>query len=203
MSAWSRSTPNDSGKELIVGLVPYLDETTAPAGAVEALARVRERRGYISMVNQVLANSPTALDAFDRFSRHINTESPLDKPLRELVILRMTQLLGNAYEWRRHIPIALASGITQAQVEAVAAWRASDGFDERQRLALGLAEEIVDSGGVSTTTGEALTAVFAPAEVLNLVLLTGWHQLVGTLIISLGLIEDDEPVEPLVPFVAG
>src|ERR1700722_9450858 len=124
-----------------MALVPYIEESDAAPAAAEALARVRERRGYVSMVNQVLANSPGALDAFDRFSRHINSESPLAKPLRELLILRITQLVGNAYEWRRHIPIALDAGVPQDLIERLAEWRELE-LDDRQRSALALAEEV-------------------------------------------------------------
>jgi alkylhydroperoxidase family enzyme len=184
-----------------MALVPYVDELNCDPAAAEALNRVLQRRGFISMVNKVLANSPGALDAFDNFSRHINSESPLDKPLRELLILRITQLVGNAYEWRRHIPIALEAGVAQRDIEGLSYWRDLD-LGERQRAALALAEEVVAGWRVTDETRAALTEAFAPNEVVELVLTTGWHLLVATLILTLGLIEDDEPVAPLVPFVS-
>jgi 4-carboxymuconolactone decarboxylase len=184
-----------------VALVPYIDESTAEPAAAEALDRVLQRRGFISMVNQVLANSPSALNAFDGFSRHINSDSPLDKPLRELLILRMTQLVGNAYEWRRHIPIALDAGVPQSYIEGLSYWRDLE-LDDRQRAALALAEEVVAGWKITGETKTAITDAFAPTEVVELVLTTGWHLLVATLILTLGLIEDDEPEPPLVPFVA-
>jgi 4-carboxymuconolactone decarboxylase len=185
-----------------MALVPYVDESNAEPAAAEALDRVLKRRGFISMVNQVLANSPSALNAFDDFSRHINSESPLDKPLRELLILRITQLVGNKYEWRRHIPIALDAGVPQGDIEGLSFWRDLD-LEDRQRAALALAEEVVAGWTITDGTKTAVTDAFEPNEVVELVLTTGWHLLVATLILTLGLIEDDEPVEPLVPFVSG
>jgi 4-carboxymuconolactone decarboxylase len=185
-----------------MALVPYVDESNAEPDAAEALERVFKRRGFISMVNQVLANSPSALDAFDGFSRHINSESPLDKPLRELLILRITQLVGNRYEWRRHIPIALDAGVPQAVIEGLSFWRELD-LDDRQRSALALAEEVVAGWRITEETKTAVIDAFASNEVVELVLTTGWHLLVATLILTLGLVEDDDPVEPLVPFVTG
>jgi 4-carboxymuconolactone decarboxylase len=184
-----------------VALVPYVDVSNAEPAAAEALDRVLKRRGFISMVNQVLANSPSALNAFDGFSRHINSDSPLDKPLRELQILRITQLVGNLYEWRRHIPIALEAGVPQTHIEGLSYWRDLE-LDDRQQAALALAEEVVAGWKITDETKTAVTRAFAPDEVVELVLTTGWHLLVATLILTLGLIEDDEPVAPLVPFVA-
>jgi 4-carboxymuconolactone decarboxylase len=187
-----------------MALVPYLQEDTAPEASAAALARVRERRGFTSMVNEVLANSPSALDAFDGFSRHVNSESPLDKPLRELLILRMNQLTGNAYEWRRHIPIALEAGVSQATIEGLASWRTLPDLDARAQAALQYAEETVHGWSLTDDTREKMVAAYPPGEVVELVITVGWHMLVSTMIISLGLMADDAGNEPpLVPFVHG
>jgi AhpD family alkylhydroperoxidase len=76
--------------------------------------------------------------AFDRAAR----ESPLDPGVRELVKIRASQLNGCAFCIDMHTREALEGGETQQRLFALAAWRESPLFDERERAALALTDAV-------------------------------------------------------------
>jgi AhpD family alkylhydroperoxidase len=76
--------------------------------------------------------------ALDRAVR----ESALDPRIRELVKIRASQINGCAYCIDMHTREALDNGETQQRLFALAAWRESPLFDERERAALALTDAV-------------------------------------------------------------
>ena len=74
-------------------------------------------------ITHTLANSPAAFTSFVRFLSHLGRHSELPRDVREAVILSVAGRLGAAYEWGRHVPAALAAGISQ---EAIRSLRGGD-----------------------------------------------------------------------------
>ena len=66
----------------------------------------------------------------------------IDVRLRELVRIRASQLNGCAFCIDMHTKDARAAGETEQRIYALAAWRETPFFDERERAALGLAESV-------------------------------------------------------------
>jgi AhpD family alkylhydroperoxidase len=69
-------------------------------------------------------------------------ESALDPRLRDVVSLRASQINGCAYCVDMHSRDALEKGETQQRLFAVAAWRESPLFDDRERAALALTDAV-------------------------------------------------------------
>jgi AhpD family alkylhydroperoxidase len=69
-------------------------------------------------------------------------DSPLDPKIRELVKIRASQLNGCAYCVDMHTRDALAGGETERRLFALAVWRESPLFDERERAALALTDAV-------------------------------------------------------------
>ncbi|WP_084216864.1 carboxymuconolactone decarboxylase family protein [Pseudonocardia spinosispora] len=93
--------------------VPYLTPSTAPetvAGTLDKLAPLH--------VFGLMAHAETAFRPWLRFGGALLNDLALDPALRELAILRVGQLAAR-YEWDQHVPIALAVGVTQEQIDAV------------------------------------------------------------------------------------
>jgi AhpD family alkylhydroperoxidase len=70
------------------------------------------------------------------------SESALDPRVRELVKVRASQINGCAYCIDMHTRTALSGGDTQQRLFALAAWRESPLFDERERAALALTDAV-------------------------------------------------------------
>ncbi len=69
-------------------------------------------------------------------------QSSIEKPVRELVKLRVSQINGCAYCIDMHWKDARASGETEQRLYGLPAWRESPYYNERERAALLLAEEL-------------------------------------------------------------
>ena len=101
----------------------------------------KEKREPIDLY-RALANAPDVLLAYRALPQSLRHGAKTPRALRELAILRVARLTGSAYEWSHHRPMALAAGITPAQVAAVAHWRGSDCFDEDERAVLAAVDGI-------------------------------------------------------------
>lgn len=99
--------------------------------------------------------------------------SSLEKPLRELVKLRVAQINGCVYCVDMHSRDAVAAGDTARRVNLVAVWREAPFFTPRERAAFDLAEamtRIADSA-VGDSVSQEAAARFSESELAELV----WH----------------------------
>jgi AhpD family alkylhydroperoxidase len=90
----------------------------------------------------------------------------LDDPaLAELVVIRASQINHCAYCLDMHLAVARKHGVSEKQLDLLAAWEeAEDVFDERERAALALTEAVtVPTGGTSRGSGPG--GGFVPDEV--------------------------------------
>lgn len=70
------------------------------------------------------------------------TRCSIEKPLRELIKLRVSQINGCAYCIDMHWKDARADGETEQRLYGLPAWRESPYYSERERVCLQLAEEL-------------------------------------------------------------
>ncbi|ASR44489.1 alkylhydroperoxidase [Xanthomonas citri pv. mangiferaeindicae] len=113
--------------------------------------------------------SPEAYRGFGLAKQALD-KSPLGKPLVELVYLRVSQINGCAFCLEMHAAALRAGGMPQAKLDALAGWRVSAHFSERERLALAWTEALVDVAN-SHAPDEVflpLKAVFSDAEISDL-----------------------------------
>ena len=85
----------------------------------ELEARIRGARGRLSLLYQVLLNSPRLADGWEHLFTVIRQQTSVPPALRELVILRIAVLNGASYEFEAHVPHALQAGMTPDAVEAL------------------------------------------------------------------------------------
>lgn len=96
----------------------------------------------------------------------------VDSRVLELVKLRASMVNECSYCVDMHSRDALAAGETLQRLFAVAAWRESPFFDERERAALALTDALTRLGehGVPDAVWEDVRAVWSEEETANLVL---------------------------------
>lgn len=92
--------------------------------------------------------------------------------LRELVKMRVSQINGCAYCLDLHAPDARKAGITQQQLDVLAAWHESPAFSDRERAALGWAEALtrLEATGAPDADHAALAEQFSETEQVDLTL---------------------------------
>jgi AhpD family alkylhydroperoxidase len=115
-----------------------------------------------------------AVPSFSKAMSHLDTTATreLDRVgfpagLRELVRLRASQINGCAYCVDTHAADAATAGESAQRVNAVAIWRESPFFTERERAALAFTESVtlVATTRVPTEDYDAVAAHWSPDEV--------------------------------------
>lgn len=104
---------------------------------VRALAaRIAAERGEVLHIYRMLLHSPVVAEGWLALMTAIRQRAALAGDLRELVIMRIAQLNGANYEAEQHRAYALREGVSEAQLDALAAWERSDLFSPIQRAVL-------------------------------------------------------------------
>ena len=121
--------------------VPLIQEQDHPELAEVIQKYAAGRRGKLLNLYRMLLNAPALAESWFNHSNAIRWKTTLDGRLREIVIIRMGHLAGCGYVLRQHVPaLALADGLTVEECNALADWRASKLFSERERAALAYAD---------------------------------------------------------------
>ena len=124
-----------------VPLVPSDDPDAVRHGVFDSF--VAEQREPIDLY-RALANAPDLLVAYRSLPQHLRHAGTSPRRLRELAVLRVAQLVGSAYEWSHHRPMAVTARVTEAQLGALDSWRDSAEFDADERPVLAAVEAIHD-----------------------------------------------------------
>jgi alkylhydroperoxidase family enzyme len=152
--------------------LPYLTYDEAPAQVREVLDKyppqIRSRRIF-----GILGHATDAFAAMTGYGRALATKSQVAPALRELAVLRVARLTPGAdYIWVEHVPIALALGLTQQQIDALAAGDL-DALGADESLVARFTDGVVRDAAPDDATWEAMTARFSPREILELMLSIG------------------------------
>lgn len=152
------------------------DEMTAPDAARPHLEAAKQRMGFITTLNAVMAESPELLAGYNALSELFGKSS---LPARAKHIVLITASVENdcAYCVAAHSTVALRSGVSAEIVEALRAGKPLP--DERLEAVRRLTQEMVASRGwVADETVEAfLEAGHTRRHVLDIVLGVGMKTL--------------------------
>lgn len=140
---------------------------------------------------RVLGLAPSMLRAWIAFAWPLRLQATSSRKIRELLILRGAQISETDYEWAHHVPMALAAGVTQKQIDTLASWQTSDLFTTQERAVIRLADEVTRGPAASAACIEALKQSFSDAEVVELVLTASFYVCVGRFLRSMDV--DLEP----------
>lgn len=69
-------------------------------------------------------------------------KSSLERPLLEMLYLRVSQINGCAFCLEMHSKALRKSGVEQVKLDALAGWRVSNHFSDAERAALAWAEDL-------------------------------------------------------------
>jgi AhpD family alkylhydroperoxidase len=130
--------------------------------------------GTASALTRSLANAPDVMETLMPFLGQIMARSSIDLPLKELVIVRVSQINRCRYCLAAHRPIAVASGVPPEQVDAVCDLAPLTGLPDRERAVIAFIDQVVrDARSVSDDlVADALDYV-RDDELIELTLLAG------------------------------
>ena len=125
---------------------------------------------------------PDSYKAMIGLEKYLNSTG-LSKSLRELIKIRASQINGCAYCIDMHTKDALEMGMSARRLFAVSAWWESPLFDEKEKVALKMTEEItkISEKGLTSETYQQAKAVFTDNEIAQIIMaisiITVWNRI--------------------------
>jgi len=142
-------------------------------------ATIAAQRGRVSLLYQVLLNSPAIADGWEKMLTAVRNRTTLPADLRELVILRVAVINNAPFEFDAHAPIALAEGISAAKLEALREATPGPAFSELERAVLRLTDTMTRDVQVSDAVFEPLRAHFDEQGLVELVATVAAYNMVS------------------------
>ena len=176
-----------------------------PARLTPKQARVHDRiaqgpRGRVEGPLRVWLHSPGLADRAQALGQYARYDSQLPPRLSELAILVTARIWSSGFEWAHHAPIALAAGLDQAAIDAIAAGRIPDLPDAAARAVFAFAAELHRDRQVCDTTYAAARAALGEGALVDLVGICGYYSLISMTINAFGVPHGDGPALPALPF---
>jgi len=103
--------------------------------------------------------------------------------LREVMIQRTCALTGAEYEWGVHAAaFADAVGLDAEQLRGTVHGGPDDAcWGAEETIVLRIADELHESSSISDETWDALSATFAPEQIIELIVTAGWYHVIAYL----------------------
>jgi alkylhydroperoxidase family enzyme len=119
-------------------------------------------------ITRALMNSPVLAKRMLAANEYMRTESRLDKRLRELVIVKIGCLTKSTYDYVSHVRAALALGVTDEEIRAVAADHASSIFDDKTASVLDCVRELIETDTLSDALFDRVAIHLEPDQIVDL-----------------------------------
>ncbi len=154
-----------------------------PADQVGIYDHIMETRKLTFMADlfAMMAHSPGALEAVASVGEHVRFHSVLDEVLREMVICTVSQEVGNFYEWCHHLhrmPDDMREAVGTPAAEELPAPRGP---------ALKFARLVANNEPVEDALIEELRASLGDQGLVDLTVMVGYYQLIGTFCTTLNV----------------
>ncbi|MES2189827.1 MAG: carboxymuconolactone decarboxylase family protein [Pseudomonadota bacterium] len=150
--------------------------TPVEPGTRPALANIEAgimaERGRVSLLYQVLLNSPPLAQGWEQLLTAVRNRSSVPADLREMVILRVAVLNRAPYEFEAHVPHALKAGMSQESIDILRQPLASGDdniFSQKQRDVLALTDTMTSHIDVPDDIFNAAKSHFNDQQMTDLV----------------------------------
>ena len=131
-------------------------------------------RGNVPYFFRTLAHRPEIFRTATAHMHAVLNTGTLPTRLKELVVVRTSQLNGTAYCLASHTAISLRLGTTPEQIEALKNWRDSPLFSEAEKQAIHLAEAMtLNSLDYTDAELASLRRFYSEGEVVELMAAIG------------------------------
>jgi AhpD family alkylhydroperoxidase len=167
------AAPNAEESELLAATLPH------PAARPPNLFRT-------------LVRHPTLMKRTNILAGMFLTRGLVPARDRELAILRVAALTGCDYEFRQHWRLALACGLSEAEIAAATEPRLSGGLNPAERDLLRFVDSVANDTDVTDELWETVAAVNTEEQMLELILLVGFYRMLAALLNTVGVPLDED-----------
>jgi alkylhydroperoxidase family enzyme len=143
------------------------------------IERIRKgRRGTVINVYKTLMHNPDIASVWLDLVNVVRWKVVLDDRLREIVIVHVGYLNRCPYVVNQHVPeLTAPAGLTKAECDALADWRAATCFNARERAALAYADTMSRDIDVPGAVFDALREHFDERQIVELTVLIGVYNM--------------------------
>ena len=168
-------------------LEPLPEEQWDPRTRELLAAAPHDPEGGIPNIFTTLVRHPDLYERFMPFGGQLLGGGRLPGDVRELLILRTAWNTGSRYEWGRHLPLARAAGVTDADIDRLGEGPEAPGWTDLRRHLIRAADELHRVATLSDATWEGLAAHFDEAELIEIAMLVGQYHIVAFFLNATGV----------------
>lgn len=140
----------------------------------------RDNPGGKLNIYRLLCNAPTCQPGYGMLANAVFSKLDVPPLERELMVLAVAQLEACAYEWAQHVQIGLSLGITQAQIDAIAAAQYdAPVFNERDKALFEFTRQTVKNVRVDAPAFNAVAAFYSPRQLVELMFIIGSYMMLA------------------------
>jgi alkylhydroperoxidase family enzyme len=169
-----------------------IDEQAHPE-LCDLVAKLKGARGgRLINIYRLMLHSPALANAWFELNQSVRYRTEIDGQSRELAVIRVAILNGVEYVQRAHGPsYALREGLTPDQVSALADWRSSTLFSDKQRALLAYVDAVTRDINVSEAIFADLRSHHSERQTVELTLLISAYNMLTRFLQALEV--DPEP----------
>jgi len=143
---------------------------------------------------------PALAKAFLTFNNHIAVASSISKRIRELLILRISWLRGEEYEFVQHLVLGVRAGLTEAELQRVQLGPDAPGWDPEDADLVRAVDELHADACIGDVTWARLAARFDTPQLLDILFAVGCYEVLA-MMLKTCRVPLEAGVEPLDPEV--
>jgi 4-carboxymuconolactone decarboxylase len=117
----------------------------------------------------------------------VKYDTSIDRDLTELAIITVGARWKAEFEFWAHSQVALAHGVEQAVIDAIAEGKEPELTSDRQRIVYRVAKQIVDQGSVEPETFDTTIAELGRTGTTELLALCGYYTMVAFVLNAFGV----------------
>jgi 4-carboxymuconolactone decarboxylase len=149
-------------------------------------AAITAERGRVSLLYQVLLNSPPLAHGWEQMLSAVRNRSSLPADLRELVILRVAVINRAPYEFDAHVPHALKAGMSQCRIDKLREVTVDEAaFNVLELAIVRLTDTMTRDIEVPDSVFDAVKAHFNEQQIIDLVATVAAYNMVSRFLVAL------------------
>ena len=136
-------------------------------------------RGSVPPPVHVWLKSPNLADNAHKLGAHVRFGTGFSQKLTEIAILMTARYWTAQFEWAAHVRLGLQAGLSQEQIDAIAARRAPQFSDPDDQLVYDFCRDYYDDHRVDDATYERVVRRWGDQGIVDLAGLIGYYSFVS------------------------
>lgn len=150
----------------------------------EIEAKIQAERGRVSLLYQVLLNSPAIAQGWEQLLTAVRNRSSLPADLREMVILRIAVLNRAPYEFDAHVPHAQKAGVPDEKIAAIRDATLASMFSAQEKCVLQLTDTMTRDIEVSDGLYALVKRYFDEQQMIDLLVTVAAYNMVSRFLVA-------------------